>query len=218
MHTKITIPRAVIFDMDGVITNTMPYHYQAWRQVLKSVGIKATKFDIYGREGQDGLTSMKGIFAAYHRPFCEHEARALLRQKEELFKRIVRRKFVKGSRPFIRQLKRAGVLLALVTGTSRHETIKLLHKDLLQLFDASVTGDEVKNGKPHPEPFLKALKMLQVKASETLVIENAPFGIESAKRAKLYCIALETSLPKRYLQEADRIVPSYNALRAALRW
>ncbi len=213
MHTKITIPRAVIFDMDGVITNTMPYHYKAWRQVLRSVGIQATKFDIYGREGQDGLTSMKRIFAVYHRRFCEHEARALLRQKEELFKKIVRRKFVKGSRPFIRQLKKRGVLLALVTGTSRHETIKLLHKDLLQLFDATVTGDEVSRGKPHPEPFLKALQLLSISAQDALVIENAPFGIESAKRAHLYCLALETSLPRKYLRKADRVISSFQALR-----
>ncbi len=199
--------------MDGVITNTMPYHYKAWRQVLRSVGIQATKFDIYGREGQDGLTSMKGIFAVYHRRFFEHEARALLRQKEELFKKIVRRKFVKGSRPFIRQLKKRGVLLALVTGTSRHETIKLLPKDLLQLFDATVTGDEVSRGKPHPEPFLKALQLLSISAQDALVIENAPFGIESAKRAHLYCLALETSLPRKYLRKADRVIPSFQALR-----
>ncbi|HPT07928.1 MAG TPA: HAD-IA family hydrolase [Candidatus Omnitrophota bacterium] len=217
MIKEIKLPKAIIFDMDGVITNTMPYHYKAWRQVLRSAGIQVTKLDIYGREGQDGLTSMKGIFETYHHPFHAKEARALLNAKEELFKKIVRRRFVKGALIFIRKLKKSGVLLALVTGTSRHETCKILHKDVVRFFDASVTGDEVRNGKPHPEPFLKALKILGIKAGDALVIENAPFGIEAAKRAGLFCIALETSLPREYLRKADVVVPSYQALRLIIR-
>jgi beta-phosphoglucomutase len=63
----------------------------------------------------------------------------------------------------------------------------------------------VKRGKPHPEPYIKCAKLLGLKPSECVVIENAPFGIESAKKAGMFCIALTTSLPKAYLRKADII-------------
>jgi len=69
-----------------------------------------------------------------------------------------------------------------------------------------VTGDMISHGKPHPEPYLKACRLLKVHPSECLVVENAPFGIESAKRAGLYTVALTTSLPAGYLSGADHIV------------
>ncbi len=76
-------------------------------------------------------------------------------------------------------------------------------KSLVNLFDITVTGDEVKNGKPAPEPFLKALRKLKIEPWEAVVIENAPFGIQSAKKAGLFCIAIETSLPRKFLRKAD---------------
>lgn len=208
--------RAVIFDMDGVITNTMPYHFDAWLKVFSEVGIKVNCYDIYKREGQDGLTSVREIFTERRVKFNLAQAREILARKEQLFKRIVKIKFVKGARPFIRSLKKQGFLLGLVTGTSRHEVERILPKELFGLFDASVTGDEITRGKPHPEPFLKALKMLRVRAQEALVIENAQFGIEAAKRSRLFCVALETSLPKSYLRKADVILKSFAELKKVL--
>lgn len=204
--------RAVIFDMDGVITNTMPYHFDAWLAVFKSVGISVDCYDIYLREGQDGFTSVKEIYRQHGRRFNRKEALRLLAQKEELFKRIVRIKFVKGARPFLRRLKRQGLKLGLVTGTSRQETERILRRELLGLFEATVTGDDVREGKPSPEPFLKALRRLRIAAGEALVIENSPFGITAAKRAGLSCIAMETSLPRRYLKGAGMIIKSYDEL------
>ena len=89
---------------------------------------------------------------------------------------------------------------------------KILPLSIRRLFDIIVTGDEVWKSKPHPEPFLKAVKMLKLDRREVVVIENAPFGIQSAKKAGLYCIALETSLPRRYLTGADIIISSFREL------
>ena len=91
---------------------------------------------------------------------------------------------------------------------------RILPKYLRDLFSVIVTGDDVKRGKPHPEPYLKALKKLKLKAKDVVVIENAPFGIDSARRARLMCLALSTSLPKTYLKDADFIFPSFKALRS----
>lgn len=202
----------LIFDMDGVITDTMPYHFKAWAQIFKAEGIAVTFNDIYTREGQKGIDSVCEIFKHYGKAFDETVATQLLKDKEVLFKKIFKKKFIKGSRPFIKKLSKQGCKLALVTGSARHEAHKLLADSLWDLFDVTVCGSDVQNGKPHPEPYLKALNALKINPLELVVVENAPFGIRSAKAAGLKCIAIETSLPKKFLQEADYVIKSYEQL------
>lgn len=209
--------KAVIFDMDGVVTNTMPDHYRAWKRVFAKEGIKVGHMDVYRREGQKGMQSVKEIFAERNKPFSIKRAREILLDKEELFKKIVRKRFIPGARKFLHGLNNKGFLLALVTGTSRHELHRILPDYLYQLFNVTVTGSDVKNGKPHPDPFLKALKKLKIKASQAVVIENSPFGIRSAKKAGLRCLALETSLPKECLREADYHFASYKVMEQRVR-
>ena len=204
--------KAVLFDMDGVITDTMPYHFRAWRQVMKENGIEVTECEVYLREGQPGRKTIKEIFAERGRTYDPGLAQKIIRDKEKLFKGIVRRRFIRGARRFLEHLGKKGVSLALVTGTARHEVKKILPAVMRRRFCVSVTGDEVHHGKPHPEPYLLALKKLGVRPREAVVLENAPFGIHSAKQAGLTCIALETSLPKSYLNDADMVFSSYREL------
>ena len=204
--------KAVIFDMDGVITDTMPYHFRAWKTVFANSGVHVTHEDIYKREGQKGIESLRELFGEKKIDFKEDMAKHLLKEKEELFKKIFKRKFISGSRSFIKKLSREGYVLALVTGTSRHEAEHLLPKKLWERFHVKVCGCDVQNGKPHPEPYLTALSKLGIQASQAIVIENAPFGIASAKAAGLRCLALETSLPKKYLKQADKGFSSYKGL------
>ncbi len=199
--------------MDGVITNTMPDHFRAWKSVLADEGIHVTHLDVYKREGQRGITSLEELFAQYHHSLNDQLAQKLLTKKEELFKKIVRRRFIVGSRTFLKTLHREEYTLALVTGTSRHELHMILPDDIYNLFSVIVTGNDVKKGKPDPEPYLLALEKLQIKASHGVVIENAPFGIAPAKAAGLPCLAVATSLPHEYLKQADRIFDSIKELR-----
>lgn len=215
--------KAVIFDMDGVITNTMPAHFRAWKKIFKREGLNATKCEIYLREGQPGNITIKEIFREHGLPFDVRKTKPILAKKEKLFKKIVRTRFIPGARSLLHFLKNRGFQLALVTGTSRHEVRRILPKHVFNLFSVTVTGDEVKRGKPNPEPYLVALKKLNMKPREVVVIENAPFGIRSAKRAHLTCLALETSLPgrqaglpKTYLKDADFVFSSFKNLRVSV--
>jgi beta-phosphoglucomutase len=205
---------AVIFDMDGVIADTMVYHMRAWRMIFARYGIHVSKNDIYKREGQKGINSVEEIFKEYNRPFDLTGGHRILLEKEELFKRIVKKRFIPGSRQFVKMLKKRGFKLSLVTGTARHEVHKILPDEIFNLFDVVVCGTDVQNGKPHPEPYLTALKKLSIDSHEAIVIENAPFGIRSAKAAGLRCLALETSLPKAFLKEADGIFHSFAHLKS----
>ncbi|MCB9757891.1 MAG: HAD family phosphatase [Candidatus Omnitrophica bacterium] len=205
--------KAVIFDMDGVITDTMPEHFEAWRVVLQARGIVVKHLDIYRREGQRGITSVKEIFSERSLPFDLNDAEKILLQKEELFKKNTRKRFIVGTRRLLQFLKKNGFTLAIVTGTARHELHQILPDKLYDLFTIVVTGDDVVHGKPSPDPYLLALKKLAICADDALVIENAPFGIASAKAAGLRCLAVATSLPQEYLQQADAVFPSIKALR-----
>lgn len=205
--------RAIIFDMDGVITDTMSYHMRAWREVLLRYGLDVMKNEIYKREGQKGINSLEEIFYDHKKPFDLTNGKKILLEKEELFKKIVKKRFISGSRPFLRELKRRGFKLALVTGTARHEVLKTLPQEIYRIFDVVVCGCDVQNGKPHPEPYLTALKKLKLRSAQAIVIENAPFGIRSSKAAGIRCLGLETSLPKEFLNQADAVFKSFDHLR-----
>ena len=211
--TKIKLNvHAIILDMDGVITNTMPDHFRSWKVILNRTGIPVTHYDVYRREGQPGIHSVRELAAQYGKPIANGQAHKILLEKEIYFKKIVRLRFILGARTFLKRLHKNNFRLALVTGTSRHEMCQILPAGLRRLFSVIVTGSDVKQGKPHPEPYLQSLKKLGLKTGEAVVIENAPFGIRSAKRAGLRCLALETSLPRKYLKEADAVFGSIKDL------
>ncbi|KKM03430.1 hypothetical protein LCGC14_1774540, partial [marine sediment metagenome] len=106
--------------------------------------------------------------------------------------------------------------LALVTGTRLEVVKKVLQMGLDDVFKIVITGEMVSNGKPDPEPYLKAVNELGVNKKDCLVVENAPAGIASAKNAGLTCFAVQTSLPGEYLKDADKIFQSIDELSAFL--
>ena len=204
--------RAIILDMDGVITNTMPDHFHSWKVTLSKIGIPVTHYDVYCREGQRGIHSVRELSQQCGVPVTDNHAHKILREKEIYFKKIVRSRFIIGARTFLKRLHNDKFRLALVTGTSHHEMCRILPLSIRKLFSVIVTGSDVRHGKPHPEPYLRSMKKLALKFNEAVVIENAPFGIRSAKRAGLRCLALETSLPRKYLKEADAVFGSIKEL------
>ncbi len=199
--------------MDGVITNTMPDHFKAWKTILKGEGLHVSHHDVYIREGQKGIMSVRELFSLHKRSYYPKEGKEILKRKEKLFKKIAKTRFISGARSFLRNLHRQNFKLALVTGTSRQEVHKILPERFYELFDVIVTGSDVKKGKPHPEPFLLALQELKLYGREVVVIENAPLGIESARKAGLKVLAIETSLPKDYLKKANWVFASIKDLR-----
>mgnify|MGYP001614900358 FL=1 len=189
--------------MDGVIIDSMPYHFLAWYEALRAYGVRVSCFDVYTKEGENWEKTLKDLLI---RAGIEPKA-SLLKEifikRQKIFKSYFKRFIFKGAYDFLFCLKDKGYTLGLVTGSPSEEVGKILPLQILSLFDALVAGNQVKKGKPHPEPYLKCAKLLGLTPSRCLVIENAPFGIESAKKAGMFCVALTTSLPKAYLKKAD---------------
>lgn len=199
-------PKAIIFDMDGVIVDSMPYHFIAWYEALKPFGIRVSCFEVYSKEGERWDKTLKELLRRQEIQPTRALLKKIFMRREKIFKKYFKRFIFKGVEKFLTCLKKKGYLLGLVTGTPSREVKKILPKKIVGLFDAIIVGDKVKNGKPHPEPYLKAADTLKLRPAECVVIENAPLGIESAKRAGMFCVALTTSLPGEYLKKADVVV------------
>jgi beta-phosphoglucomutase len=199
-------PQAILFDMDGVIVDSMPYHYLAWYESLRPLGIRVSVFEVYLREGERWDKSLKDFLAHAGMHPSSRMLAKIFKLRQKIFRYYFKRRIFEGAEEFLRCLKNKGYILGLVTGTPMVEVKKILPSKLKGLFSVLVTGEMVKFGKPHPAPYLKAAELLGLKPRECLVVENAPLGIRSAKAAGMFCVAITTSLPKSYLKQADIIV------------
>lgn len=207
---------SVIFDMDGVIVDGMPYHIESWKKALSTVGITVTDLEIYLMEGMTGEETIKELTNKKKKSLSDESIRSVLKLKRKIFNDIFTVKLMKGSKELLLELHRLDYRLALVTGTRLEVVKKVLQMGLNNVFEIVITGEMVSNGKPDPEPYLKAVNELGVNKEDCLVVENAPAGITSAKNAGLTCFAVQTSLPGEYLKDADKIFQSIDELSAFL--
>jgi beta-phosphoglucomutase len=198
--------------MDGVVTDSMPWHFECWKEVFRRRGVNLEKEDVYRREGEKGIVSVLSIFEEKGVEIKLEEGLRMLKEKEKLFRSIAKVRIFKDIEAFADKISKAGTLLALVTGTSRGEMKRLLPQEMQSIFHSIVTGDMLERGKPDPDPYLKALAMLGVAAEDSIAVENAPLGILSAKRAGIFTVAIQTSLGPEYLVDADIIVSNHAAL------
>ena len=204
---KLTFrPAAIIFDMDGVIIDSMPYHFIAWYEALRPVGVRVSCLDVYSKEGERWEKSLKDFLTKSGIEPSLSVMKRIFSARQKIFRKYFKPFVFYGAEEFLNCLKGKGYALALVTGTPENQIKEILPKRIKSLFTCIIAGDHVRHGKPHPEPYLRAAKILGRRSSECIVVENAPFGIQSAKRAGMFCIALTTSLPRRYLRRADIVV------------
>jgi HAD superfamily hydrolase (TIGR01509 family)/HAD superfamily hydrolase (TIGR01549 family) len=210
--------RAIIFDMDGVVLDSMPAHLLTWQQTLAPLGIRMTAEDLYPLEGIPTERTAQRLTERFLGEACsEEEARRLASEKRTLFRQIFQPTFIPGIAPLLHDLRGRGYRLGLVTGSARSVVDEsLAPTGVADLFETLVTGDQVSRGKPDPEPYRTAADRLDLPPAECLAVENAPLGIHSAKGAGMQCVALETTLPAAHLSPADRVFPDAPTLRAWL--
>ncbi|HMK46506.1 MAG TPA: HAD family phosphatase [Methanocella sp.] len=205
--------KAVLFDLDGVITDTMDLHYEAYRLAFKDYGIDVSRMDIFMREGMPSMDVGRDIASAKGARLTEADILKLIGKKREIQRSMAEKdaRVYPGAAETLSVLRDHGIRLALITGSNLMSVQKTLHKVGIEgLFDAIVTGDDTPRGKPYPDPYLKGMEKLGVPGENSVVIENAPLGIRSAKAAGAgYVIAITTTLPAECLKEADDIASSF---------
>ncbi len=205
---------AILFDMDGVVLDSMPWHVRAWQEAFREFGLTVPEEALYLHEGAIEAETSRKIFEDQGVTPTEELFRKVLKRQRELF----RKKYWPFVKPFpeipdlLADLRRKGKKLALVTSSHREILEEILPRSLRGLFHFILTGDQVRRRKPHPEPYLLAREKLSAPEDGSLAVENAPAGIKSAKGAGLFCVALTTTLPPEHLREADVILPSHREL------
>ncbi|MEE9514616.1 MAG: HAD family phosphatase [Candidatus Brocadiales bacterium] len=201
--------RAVMLDMDGVVIDGMPYHQRAWKEAFATVAMEVTDTDIYLKEGMDQLETVVELCGGKGVSMSDEDMRKVIDLKNRILNSIFKVRLIPNIKEFLSRLKHLGLKLALVTGTNEDVVDRILREEkaLKDYFDVVVTAVTASHKKPDPEPYLKGVELLGIDKEHCLVIENSPAGITSAKRAGLVCLALTTSLPGKYLSEADGVFP-----------
>lgn len=205
--------KAVIFDMDGVISDTLPIHSEAESRVLLRYGIHISPQEILREfNAVPDNVMFETIFQRFNTKF---NLQNVEEEKWQLFQELAKDKIVPipGSLELIDVLSKNKFILGLASSAPLRiinlvlETLRIRNK-----FREVVCTEEVEHGKPFPDIFLLVAERLKANSLNCLVIEDAPLGIKAAKAAGMKCIAITTTHPKAELVEADRIINSFTEI------
>ncbi len=210
-------PKAVLFDMDGVLFNSMPYHAACWSRVSKEYGLPMSEEEVYMHEGRTAESTINILtMREWGRPATEAEIRQLYAEKCKSFNECPEAEKISGADEVLAKVKGSGLRVAVVTGSGQQSLLQRLTENYPGCFtkELIVSGDDVREGKPSPEPYLMGLEKLGVQPWEALVVENAPLGVRAAVAAKIFTVAVNTGpLPDRALLDegANLLFPDMHA-------
>ena len=209
--------KAVLFDMDGVLFNSMPYHSEAWHKVMKSHGLTLSREEAYMHEGRTGAGTIN-IVSQRERGYeaSEEEIKQIYQTKSDIFNKLPKAERMPGAYEVLQKIKSEGLIPMVVTGSGQLSLLDKLNHNFPDIFkqELMVTAFDVKYGKPNPEPYLMALQKANIQANEAIVIENAPLGVRAGVAAGIFTVALNTGpLPDAVLLQegANLLFPSMQA-------
>lgn len=214
--------KAVLFDMDGVIFDSMPHHAKAWVKAFADEGIVFNEYEAYKREGMTGPATIQEMFVAQKgREASKEECDRIYAIKCKYFENEGPAEVMTGIREVLEFVRDAGLQIFIVTGSGQHCLFNKLDSLFPGIFtpERMVTAYDVKKGKPDPEPYLMALKKGGFSADETIVVENAPLGVTSAHAAGIFTVAVNTGilLPEDLLSKgADVLFDNMHEFRSSL--
>ena len=183
--------RAFIFDMDGTMIDSMGYHRLSWIEFARRRGLDVDVDDLMRRTtGRTGAECMNDLF---QREFDDAESWALIDEKERIYRELFAPEFreVAGFRAFAARAHAHGLALGIGTAGDRHNiAFAMQHLAMTPVPKAIIGGDEGLAGKPEPAIFLEVARRLGVAPADCVVFEDAPFGIEAARRAGMAAVAV----------------------------
>ena len=195
--------KAILFDLDGVIVDTLHFHFLAWQEMFRRWGGEVKELTVLLHEGRSSREILPLLIEEAGIEIPEDQRHDFIETKRAYYRSIVDVQFYPEAKETLQKLHKEGYKLALVTACAKKNMNHALSENELKLFDVIVTGDDIPRAKPHPDPYDIAQKKLGLKKDECLVVENAPLGIESGKNAGIKVAAIATTLPKEYLKGAD---------------
>ncbi|WP_279388778.1 beta-phosphoglucomutase [Hydrogenispora ethanolica] len=205
--------KAFLFDMDGVITDTVEYHYQSWKKLCAAEDIPFTAADNRDLLGLSREDSLQLLLDRYHRKVSPEHFRYLYERKNQLFLELVAgmtaADLLPGVREFLDELAESGLKIA-VASSSRNTQCILERLGIAERFAAIVNSSMVERAKPAPDLFLHAAAQLQVVPEEAVVIEDSAAGISAAHQAGMLVVGIG---PREQVGPANLIFPSLAEVR-----
>ena len=197
INEVLTGKKGVFFDMDGVLYDSMEAHADAWSKAFLHFGIDFSPEMVYQNEGRTADSTINLVFQKNEdRAATDFEIDQIYSKKTELIEDYPEAVPFEGARSLMVDLKVRGIEIWVVTGSMQDKFLDALLLDFEGFItsDKIVSGRDVRHCKPHPEPYLTALHKSGLSASEVIVIENAPLGIQSAKSAGIFTVAINTGI------------------------
>ena len=202
-HLNIT---SALIDMDGVLYDSMPFHTIAWHKLATELGIESERDEFYLYEGMTGAATIRLLYnRAFQKEVSDEECKELYAKKAQYFNEIATIRPIADAQRMTNILRDLGIERVLVTGSGQLSLLNKLDVDYPQIFDQDkrVTALDVKIGKPNPEPYLKGMEKVSRKATECIVIENAPLGVKAGASAGCFVIAVTTGpIPHEEMEKA----------------
>ena len=206
--------RALLFDLDGTLIDSMPHHHDAWVEwhARRGLEIDADRFfaATAGRSNDE-------IFADMLPGTPLAEIALLVDEKEALYREFAAPKLalINGARAYVQRAREAGLRLAVCTASTPQNMALAFERFGIDAWvEAVVSPADGLRGKPHPDIFLEAARRLGVAPEHCLVFEDAPLGVEGARRAGMKAVALTTTLEAKAFAGYDNllaVVPDFNA-------
>lgn len=215
-HSAIRL-KAVLFDMDGVLFNSMPYHAEAWHTVMERHGLHLSREEAYLHEGRTGAATINIVYQRqYGKDATPEMIESIYAEKSAEFNKHPEPEPMPGAREVLQKIQAEGLSPVLVTGSGQHSLLDRLTHSFPGAFrrERMVTAFDVKYGKPNPEPYLMGLTKAGVQANEAIVVENAPIGVQAGVAAGIFTVAVNTGpLDGQVLLDAgaDLLFPSMQA-------
>lgn len=222
VQTALLDLKAIFFDMDGVLFNSMPLHARAWTEVFAQFDIHLTQQEPYENEGSTATQVAERVFNKYKNETISPEfAEEIKQMKHHQMRHYEQAQTMPHMPELLRTIDQSGIECWVVTGSGQASLLERLEMEFAPALSVKrmVTALDVKNGKPNPEPYLKALAKSGYAPHQVMVIENAPLGILSAKAAGLYTLAINTGpLDRQMLVDAGADWVLDDSRELALMW
>jgi beta-phosphoglucomutase len=180
--------------------------------LMSQCGFHLDPMTVKLNEGRPVLEIARAIFEHARQPLTDELLLRIIELKNERFRTIHQARVYPENLQIIDMMKKRGIFVGLVTGTKRANLGVVISPEIMRLFDVIITDGDTARGKPTPDPYRTAAEQLHVLPGECVVIENASLGIQSAKTAGMFCVAVMTTLAEEHLQQADVTVAAHAEL------
>ena len=193
--------KGIIFDMDGTIVDSLPYHYKAWKIFFRENKIENFSEKLKEYKGGGTLDLMTAV---YGDKYSRNELKIMTDDKEIIFRQIYKNNVepIKGFMKMFEFIKSKKILVGLASNAIRKNVKMILNElKIYEEFDSIICGDEVKKGKPNPEMFDETVNRFKLKKKECLIFEDSVEGVSAAVNSKVDVIGITSSTSREVLKD-----------------